>query len=66
MKISYSKLWKKLIDLSITKTQLRELSGISTVTLSKLSKNQTVSLDVLMKICKALNCNINDICEFVD
>ena len=65
MKVSYNKLWKKLIDLSLSKTQLRELSGISTVTLAKLSKNQTVSMEALIKICTALRCDLNDICEFI-
>ena len=54
MKISYKKLWKKMIDLEISKTELRERTGISTVTLAKLGKDQVVSMEVLMKICKAL------------
>lgn len=55
-----------MIDLSCSKTQLRDLSGISTTTLAKLGKNQSVSMEVLMKICKALNCELNDICEFIN
>ena len=66
MKISYKRLWKKMIDLEISKTELRERAGISTVTLAKLGKDQSVSMEVLMKICKALNCNINEICDFVE
>ena len=65
MKVTYKKLWKKMIDLEMSKTALREKTGISTVTLAKLGKDQIVSLEVLMKICQALNCNINDICDFV-
>ena len=54
-----------MIDLEISKTELREKTGISTVTLAKLGKDQVVSLEVLMKICKALECNIDEICDFV-
>lgn len=66
MKITYKKLWKKMIDLEMSKTELREKTGISTVTLAKLGKDQKVSIEVLMKICKALECNIDEICDFVD
>ena len=66
MKVTYKKLWKKMIDLEMTKTELREKAGISTVTLAKLGKDQVVSMEVLMKICKALECNINEICDFVE
>ena len=66
MKISYTKLWKRMIDLEITKSELREKAGISTVTLAKLGKDQTVTIVVLMNICKVLDCNISDICEFVE
>ena len=66
MKVTYKKLWKKMIDLEISKTELRNEAGISTVTLAKLGKDQVVSLEVLMKICKALKCNIGEICDFVE
>lgn len=66
MKVSYKKLWKKMIDLEISKTELRERTGISTVTLAKLGKDQVVSMEVLMKICKELGCNIDEICDFVE
>jgi DNA (cytosine-5)-methyltransferase 1 len=66
MKVSYKKLWKKMIDLGISKTELRHKATISTVTLAKLGKEQIVSMEVLMKICKALDCNIDEICEFVE
>lgn len=65
MEVSYNKLWKLLIDRRINKSNLRLLTGIGTNTLAKLSKNQQVSMDVLMKICTKLDCNISDICEFV-
>lgn len=65
MEVSYNKLWKLLIDRRINKSDLRLLTGIGTNTLAKLSKNQQVSMDVLMKICTKLDCDISDICEFV-
>ena len=65
MKMSYKKLWKRMIDLDMSKTDLRQKTGISTVTLAKLGKDQVVSMEVLMKICKVLDCNLYDICEFV-
>ena len=66
MKISYKKLWKKLIDLDMSKSDLRMKTGISTVTLAKLGKDEIVSMDVLMRICQALDCNIYEICDFVN
>lgn len=66
MKISYNKLWKLMIDRGLTnKSELRSLTGIGTNTLAKLSKNQMVSMDVLMKICGKLDCDISDICELI-
>ena len=66
MEVSYNKLWKLMIDRGMTnKSDLRSLTGIGTNTLAKLSKNQVVSMEVLMKICMNLNCDISDICEFV-
>ncbi len=65
MNVSYNKLWKLMIDRGMTnKSDLRELTGIGTNTLAKLSKNQVVSMDVLLKICNKLDCDISDICEF--
>lgn len=65
MEVSYNKLWKLMIDRNMNKSELRELTGIGTNTLAKLSKNQAVSMEVLMKICNTLNCDISDICEFI-
>ena len=65
METSYKKLWKLLIDLDMSKTELRLKAGISTMALAKLGKNENVSLDVLKKICKALDCNIGDIMDIV-
>ena len=61
--ISYNKLWKILIDKGITKTQLRISAGFNTSTLAKLNKNQIVSLKVIIKVCKYLQCDIGDIME---
>ena len=61
--VSYKKLWKLLIDKEMTKVELREKAGISTGTLAKLGKNENVTTDVLVKICKALDCDISDIVE---
>ena len=63
MTVNYNKLWKKLIDLNMSKTQLREKSGITT---NALAKNENVSTEVLCKICKALQCQVEDIMELVD
>ena len=66
MTVNYNKLWKKLIDLNMSKTQLREKSGITTNALAKRGKNENVSTEVLCKICKALQCQVEDIMELVD
>lgn len=65
MDVSYNKLWKLIIDRGINKSELRALTGIGTNTLAKLSKNQPVSMEVLLKICSRLDCDISDICEFI-
>ena len=65
IEISYNRLWKLLIDLKLNKTQLREITGIGTGTLSKLSKNEPVGLEVIAKICLALKCKIEDVVEFI-
>lgn len=65
MSISYNKLWKQLIDKNMTKTDLRMKADIGTSTLAKLGKNEQVSLDVLLRICKVLNCDISEIMEII-
>lgn len=65
MAISYNKLWKLLIDKGISKTELKEAVRMSPNTLAKLGKNETVSLDVLIRICEVLGCDIGDIVELV-
>lgn len=64
MGMNYKPLWKLLIDRDMTRSQLRELAGISTRALAKLGRNEDVSTDVLRKICSVLNCSLSDIVEF--
>ena len=66
MAIRYSKLWKLLIDKGMTKTQMRLKADISTTTLAKLGKNETVSMEVLLRICKVLDCNVGDIMDVIN
>ena len=66
MGVSYKKLWKLLIDKNMIKKDLRLAAGLSTNVIAKLGKNENVSTEVLGKICKALNCEITDIMEFID
>lgn len=66
MAVSYKKLWKVLIDRDMTKTQLRKESGISTGALAKLGKNENVNTEVLVKICKTLQCDLSDIMELTE
>ena len=63
MIISYNKLWKLIIDKGINKTQLREMTGITTNILAKLGKNESVQIEVLAKICEVLKCDLTDIVE---
>jgi len=63
MAISYNKLWKLLIDKGMTRTQLQKAAEMSSTTLAKLGKNETVSMDVLLRICKVLDCGFEDIID---
>ena len=63
MKMSYKKLWKLLIDKDMNKTDLRKAAGISSSSLAKLGKDENVTSDVLLRICKALDCELDDIVE---
>ena len=65
MRISYNKLWKMLIDQNMNKRDLAEKSGVSTASIAKLSKGSNITTDVLLKICKAMNCHIEDISETI-
>lgn len=64
MKVSYDKLWKLLIDLKMSKADLRKATGLSAATMTKLNKEEDVSLDALKRICAVCKCNIGDIVDF--
>ncbi|HHW00114.1 MAG TPA: helix-turn-helix transcriptional regulator [Clostridiaceae bacterium] len=66
MPVSYKKLWKLLIDKDMKKKDLCKAAGISSSSIVKLGKNENVTTDILVKICKALECDIGDIMEIVD
>lgn len=63
MAVSYNKLWKVLIDKGMTKTELRLKADMSTSTLAKMSKNEVVSMDIVLRICDVLNCNVGDVMD---
>ena len=65
MSVSYKKLWKILIDKDIKKKDLSNMAGISPATITKMGKNGHVTTEVLVKICSALNCSIDNIMEVV-
>lgn len=65
MAVSYNKLWKLLIDKGMTKTELRLQTDMSTATLATMSKNEVVSMDVMLRICKVLDCNAGDIMDTI-
>ena len=66
MAVSYKKLWKLLIDKDMKKKDLRIATGMTTTALAKLGKNEHVSTEILAKICKVLDCNIEDIVEVIE
>ena len=66
MIVCYNKLWKLLIDKKMNKTDLRIAAGITTTALAKLGRNEHVNTEVLVKICKVMECNIEDIMEIMD
>ena len=65
MEVSYKKLWKILIDKDMKKKDLQAAAGISWASVTKLSKGETVSMEVMMKVCKALECNIGDVMDLI-
>ena len=65
MAISYNKLWKLLVDKKMSKAELRRAAGIAPNTMTKLRRDEEVSMAVLVKICTALNANIGDIMDLV-
>ena len=66
MIVSYKKLWKLLIDKDMKKKDLMEVTGLSSFTISKLTHGENVTTDVLLRICKALSCNIGDIMDVTE
>ena len=65
MAISYNRLWKRLIDHDLSKTDMMRRANISTNVLARLGKGAPVSMESIEKICKVLDCNIGDVMEFV-
>ena len=65
MSVCYTRLWKLLIDKDMKKKDLCAKAGISTASVTKMGKNGHVTTEVLLKICKALDCQIEDIMEII-
>lgn len=65
MKISYKKLFKLMIDRNMKKKELRELASIGNSTMSKLANDENITMEVIAKICYALDCKIDDIVDIV-
>ena len=65
MAVSYNKLWKLMIDKKLSKTELTHIAGISTNAMAKLGRDEDVRVNILEKICIALDCNVEDIVEVI-
>ena len=65
MKVSYKRLWKLLIDKDMNKQDLMNATGISPASIAKLGKGENITTDILLRICEALDCNLEDIMESV-
>ena len=63
MQVNYDKLWKLMIDKKINKTQLSEKAGITTNEMAKMGKNKMVKMETLVRICKVLDCQLDDVVE---
>lgn len=63
MSISYDKLWKMLIDKKMNRTALKDAAGISFNVLAKMGKGEPVSMESMLKVCRALDCDISDVME---
>ena len=66
MAVSYDNLWKLIIDKKLKRTDLKDICGISSNVLAKLGKDEPISMESLEKICISLNCNIENIMQFVE
>lgn len=64
MRVSYDKLWKKLIDKKMTRTELKEASGVSFNVIAKMGRNEIISMESLFKICSTLDCSVDEILDF--
>lgn len=65
MRISYNKLWKILIDKNMKRKDLQDVAGISSASVAKLGKGDNITTDVLLRICEALDCTIDDILDTI-
>ena len=65
MAVRYNKLWKLLVDKKMSKADLRKATGVSPNTITKMNKDEEVTLTVLGKVCKALQCNYGDIIDYI-
>ena len=65
MRILYNKLWKLLIDKGMKKKDLKEKVSLSSASVAKLGKNEPVAMDVLLRICTVLDCDVSDVMEFI-
>lgn len=65
MRISYNRLWKKLIDLNMKKKELAKLAGLSEYAIGKLNRCENINVETLAKICVALNCTMDEIMEVI-
>lgn len=66
LKISYKKLWHSLLDKDINRSDLRKLTGISTTTVQKLNRDESVGVDILLRICEKTGLKVEDIVEFAE
>ncbi len=66
MRMSYNRLWKLLIDKNMKKSDLRKVAGVSSSSIAKLGKGENVTTDVILKICAALDCRVEDIMEIIN
>ena len=66
LRISYNKLWKMLIDKNMNKQDLKNATGISSASIAKLGKGENITTDILLKICEALDCKLEDIMETIN
>jgi len=65
MSVNYDKLWKLLIDKKMNRTALKEAAGISFNVLAKMGKDEPISMESILKVCKALECDISDVMEVI-